>query len=75
MLGCAWFCPRSKLIVLPIPVPVSAWLVVTIYGAIELWLGVTGRQDRVAQFAHLGGMLGGAIMILIWRSSNRGRAY
>ena len=75
LLGFAWFFPRSKLIVLPIPVPVSAWLLVTIYGAIELWLGVTGRQDSVAHFAHLGGMLGGAIMILIWRSSNRGRAY
>ncbi|MBS0416527.1 MAG: rhomboid family intramembrane serine protease [Proteobacteria bacterium] len=75
LLGFAWFFPRSKLIVLPIPVPVSAWLLVTIYGAIELWLGVTGRQDSVAHFAHLGGMLGGAIMILIWRSSNRGRTY
>jgi membrane associated rhomboid family serine protease len=75
LLGFAWFFPRSKLLVLPIPVPVSAWLLVTIYGAIELWLGVTGKQDSVAHFAHLGGMLGGAIMILIWRSSNRGRAY
>jgi membrane associated rhomboid family serine protease len=74
LLGFAWFFPRSKLIVLPIPVPVSAWLLVTIYGAIELWLGVTGKQEGVAHFAHLGGMLGGAIMILFWRSTSRGRA-
>jgi len=72
LLGFAWFFPRSKLIVLPIPIPISAWLLVTIYGGIELWLGVTGRQDSVAHFAHLGGMLGGAIMILLWRTRDRG---
>ncbi len=74
LLGYAWFFPRNKLIVLPIPVPIPAWLLVTIYGAIELWLGVTGQQDSVAHFAHLGGMLGGAIMILLWRTTDRGRA-
>jgi membrane associated rhomboid family serine protease len=73
LLGFAWFFPRAKLIVLPIPIPVSAWLLVTIYGAIELWLGVTGRQDSVAHFAHLGGMLGGAIMILLWRTRKQSR--
>jgi membrane associated rhomboid family serine protease len=73
LLGFAWFFPRNKLIVLPIPIPISAWLLVTIYGAIELWLGVTGQQDSVAHFAHLGGMLGGAIMILVWRTMDRGR--
>ena len=72
LLGFAWFFPRSKLIVLPIPIPISAWLLVTIYGAIELWLGVTGHQDSVAHFAHLGGMLGGAIMILLWRARSPG---
>jgi membrane associated rhomboid family serine protease len=72
LLGFAWFFPRSKLLVLPIPVPISAWLLVTIYGGIELWLGVTGRQESVAHFAHLGGMLGGAGMILLWRARNRG---
>ena len=72
LLGFAWFFPRSKLIVLPIPIPISAWLLVTIYGAIELWLGVTGHQDSVAHFAHLGGMLGGAIMILLWRARGPG---
>ena len=72
LLGFAWFFPRNKLIVLPIPIPISAWLLVTIYGAIELWLGVTGHQDSVAHFAHLGGMLGGAIMILLWRARGPG---
>jgi membrane associated rhomboid family serine protease len=73
LLAYGWFFPRDRVLVLPIPVPIPAWLLVTIYGGIELWLGVTGRQDSVAHFAHLGGMLGGAVMILLWRSMHRGR--
>jgi len=74
LLGFAWFFPRQKLLVLPIPVPLPAWLFVTIYGALELVLGVTGAQDSVAHFAHLGGMLGGAIMILLWRTRDSDRS-
>ena len=73
LLAYGWFFPRDRVLVLPIPVPIPAWLLVSLYGGIELWLGVTGRQDSVAHFAHLGGMLGGAIMILLWRSMSRGR--
>jgi membrane associated rhomboid family serine protease len=51
-----------------------AWLFVTVYGALELVLGVTGAQDSVAHFAHLGGMLGGAIMILLWRTRDSDRS-
>lgn len=73
LLAYGWFFPRDRVLVLPIPVPIPAWLLVILYGGIELWLGVTGRQDSVAHFAHLGGMLGGAVMILLWRSMSRGR--
>lgn len=73
LLAYGWFFPRDRVLVLPIPIPIPAWLLVSVYGGIELWLGVTGRQDSVAHFAHLGGMLGGALMILLWRSMDRGR--
>jgi membrane associated rhomboid family serine protease len=63
LLGFAWFFPRQRLLVLPLPIPLPAWLV----------LGVTGAQDNVAHFAHLGGMLGGAIMILLWRAGKNDR--
>jgi membrane associated rhomboid family serine protease len=33
------------------------------FAAIELVLGVTGTQAGVAHFAHLGGMIGGWLMI------------
>jgi membrane associated rhomboid family serine protease len=34
-------------------------------------MGVTGTEADVAHFAHLGGMLGGAAMILFWRAKDR----
>ena len=68
LLAFAWYFPRQRLFIIPIPVPIPAWLLVTAYGVIELFLGVTGRQEGVAHFAHLGGMLGGALCILWWRA-------
>jgi membrane associated rhomboid family serine protease len=44
-----------------------AWLFATLYAGLELVLGVTGAQASVAHFAHLGGMVGSAIVILAWR--------
>jgi membrane associated rhomboid family serine protease len=55
------------LIFLPIPIP--AWLFVILYGGVELVLGVSGWQANVAHFAHLGGMLGGFLMIQYWRGN------
>jgi membrane associated rhomboid family serine protease len=48
------------------PIPMPAWVAVTGYGVLELYLGVTGTQAGVAHFAHLGGMLGAFLMIQ-WR--------
>ena len=52
-------------------IPIKAKWFVIIYGAIELWYGVTGTPDGVAHFAHLGGMIFGIILILLWRRNNR----
>jgi membrane associated rhomboid family serine protease len=71
LLAFAWYFPRQRLFIVPIPIPLPAWLLVTVYGFIELFLGVTGREQSVAHFAHLGGMLGGALCILYWRARRR----
>ena len=55
--------PRSRLNLLLLPVPLPAWLLVTLFGALELLMGLTGAQADVAHFAHLGGMLGGWLLI------------
>jgi rhomboid family protein len=71
LLAFAWYFPRQRIVLLFPPIPMPAWLFVTLYGVLELFLGVTGRQQGVAHFAHLGGMLGGALSILYWRTRHR----
>ncbi len=67
LLAFGMFFPNVRLMLLIPPVPVPAWLFVIGYGAVELVLGVTGTEAGVAHFAHLGGMLGGLLLILYWR--------
>jgi membrane associated rhomboid family serine protease len=74
LLAFAWYFPKEKMIMLLLPIPMPAWLLVTLYGVMEMYLGVTGKQPGVAHFAHLGGMLGGALMLLYWRMRGRGAA-
>ena len=51
--------------------PIKAkWFVIG-YAVIELLTGVFSSGDQVAHFAHLGGMLVGLIIILIWKKKGR----
>jgi membrane associated rhomboid family serine protease len=59
--------PHEKMMLIFLPVPMPAWLFVTGYAAVELFMGVTGTQAGVAHFAHLGGMVGGIVLIQYWR--------
>jgi len=59
--------PREILMLVFPPVALQARWFVMIYGAIELWAGVTGTAAGVAHFAHLGGMLFGFLLIQYWR--------
>ncbi len=67
----AFYFPRQKLLLLFLPIPVPAWLFVTLYILLEFSLGVTGTESGVAHFAHLGGVLGGALLVLYWRMQGR----
>ena len=66
ILAYAVLFPKSKVAVYFI-VPMPTWLFATLYAALELFQGVTGSQSGVAHFAHLGGMVGSALVILQWR--------
>ena len=61
----------NNLIYIYFLIPIKAKWFVLIYGAIELWYGVSGTPDGVAHFAHLGGMLFGILLILLWRRNDR----
>lgn len=54
--------------------PIKAkWFVIG-FGAIELFSGIRGGGN-IAHFAHLGGMLFGIILILLWRRNDRNNYY
>ena len=69
LAGYAMFFPNNVLQLLFPPIPIKAKYFVLIYAAIELFLGVSGRQANVAHFAHLGGALFGFLCILYWRKT------
>jgi membrane associated rhomboid family serine protease len=60
--------PHRRVLLLIPPIPMPAWLFVTLYGLLELFLGVFGSGQGIAHFAHLGGMATGALMILYWHN-------
>lgn len=71
LLAYGMFFPHRIVVLLFPPIPMPAWLFVTLYAVIELGLGVSGTQAGVAHFAHLGGMLGGYLVIRRWRRHSR----
>lgn len=70
LLAFGVYFPRRTVILLFPPIPLPARVFVILFGALELYFGVTGTASGVAHFAHLGGMLGGWLMI---RSRRRRR--
>ena len=67
LIGFAMVFPRRVITPLLPPVPLPAPVFVALYGLIELTLGVTGSASGVAHFAHLGGLLGGWLVMRYWR--------
>jgi len=53
------------------PVALKAKWFVMIFGAIELFLGLSRTGSEIAHFAHLGGMIFGFLLILYWKKQNR----
>jgi membrane associated rhomboid family serine protease len=65
--------PQRRIILLFPPIPMPAWLFVTLYGLLELYLGVTGTSQGIAHFAHLGGMAVGFMLLMFWRGQAQRR--
>lgn len=61
----------NSMIYLYFLVPIKAkWFVIG-YAVIELFTGIFSSGDQVAHFAHLGGMLVGLIILLVWKKKGR----
>lgn len=67
LIGFAMVFPRRRITPLLPPIPIPAPVFVALYGALELTLGVTGSATGIAHFAHLGGLLGGWLVMRYWR--------
>jgi membrane associated rhomboid family serine protease len=65
--------PNMRLYIFPLPIPIKAKYFVIFYGLFELFAGIRSvsglSSDNVAHFAHLGGLVFGLILILIWRKT------
>ncbi|MDP9084258.1 MAG: rhomboid family intramembrane serine protease [Pseudomonadota bacterium] len=72
LLAYAFLFPKRRVIPLIPPIPMPAWLFAALYAGIELFLGVTGNLVGIAHFAHLGGMVGSALVIMQWRRAPAG---
>lgn len=59
--------PNTEMYYLFLPIPIKAKYIMLLFGAYELFSGVHATGSNVAHFAHLGGMIGGIILILLWR--------
>ncbi|HXI36199.1 MAG TPA: rhomboid family intramembrane serine protease, partial [Burkholderiales bacterium] len=69
LLAFGWYFPQRRVMLLIPPIPMQARTFVIVFGVIEFVFGITGTQAGVAHFAHLGGMLGGWLMIEYRRRS------
>jgi len=68
LLAYAMIFPKRIIVLLIPPIPLPAWLFVTLYAGVELYLGVTGTLEGIAHFAHLGGLVGGFLVLMFWRA-------
>lgn len=67
LLGFAFVFPDLPLYLFFIPVPIKAKWMVLGYAVLEFFFGISGTASTVAHFAHLGGMLFGLVLLLLWR--------
>lgn len=65
--------PNTIIMLMIPPIPLKAKYMVILFALVSLWLGISGRMQSVAHFAHLGGMLFG--FFLIWRWKKKGNLY
>jgi len=63
LLAFGMYFPHRRVVLLFPPIPMRARTFVIAFAALELFFGITQTAAGVAHFAHLGGMLGGWLVI------------
>lgn len=75
LLAYGVFFPNTMMFLLFFPIPIKAKYFVVLLGLYELYSGVYATGSDIAHFAHLGGMLGGLLLILLWRRTHQRRPW
>lgn len=66
--------PNAMIMMLIPPIPMKAKYFVFVFGGLELFMGIQNNiNDNVAHFAHLGGMVFGIILILLWKKQDKNK--
>ena len=63
--------PNRMIMLMFPPIPMKAKYMVILFGLLEFYLGVSGSAPGVANFAHLGGMLFGFVLLRYWARPKR----
>lgn len=71
----AYLFPNTQLIIFPFPVPVKAKWAIMVIAAIDLFGGVYPTGSNIAHFAHLGGLVMGLLLVIIWNKTNKRTFY
>ncbi len=68
--------PNTELMMFFIPIPIKAKYMVAIMAAIDLFGGLRpGGSDGIGHYAHLGGLVMGFILVIIWNKTNKKTFY
>ena len=70
----AYTYPNVQFYIIPIPFPIKVkWLAVG-YAVLDIFGGFSG-SDGVAHFAHLGGLVMGLILVIVWNKKDKKPTY
>lgn len=68
VMAFAMYFPERQMFLFPLPVPIPAWVMALIYGALNLYGAIEANPgNRIAHVAHLGGLAGGWVFVLLTR--------
>ncbi len=71
----AYTFPNTELFMFPFPFPVKAKYAIAVMAAVDLFGGVYPTGSNIAHFAHLGGLLTGLILVIVWNRTNKKTFY
>jgi membrane associated rhomboid family serine protease len=68
--------PNTQFFIIPFPIPIKAKYLVAIVAAIDIYSEFqSGGADNIAHFAHLGGLVMGLVLVIIWNKTNKKTFY